>query len=440
MTGTKHSENNTEQSGESQVDKHLPSRGSTILRGLVALLILGIAGGIAYYFTAHQPKSEKTNAPERSAVIVDTTTVAVEDHPAIIHVMGQVRPARETSLRARVSGEIISVAPDFVPGGAFEKGEELLRLDPSDYELDLNVKQAALAQARAALKLEQGQQTIAKDELKILEQTTGRTIQDSDLALRKPQLEQAQADLAAAKANVALAELNLKRTHVKSPFNAIITARSANLGDVVSTQETLATLVSTDEYWIDIDVPVQQLNWLHLPISTTEKGSRAIIELDGGRGIRHGKLLKITGTLNAESRLANVLVSVPDPLLLREATRQDKNVKAPLVLGDYVKVALIGKTLKNAAKVPHAYIRDGNTLWLAQDGKLVIKKADIVYEDQDYAYIQDGITARDQIITTDIITPIDGMDIKHQNTQTNKSNPAEAEDITPSGASRTAQD
>lgn len=379
---------------------------SIAARTVLVLIILAAAAAIYAYFILNEAHTDKTNDIKAQNIIVKTTPVALSTYPIKIEVMGHVVAARKAALKARVSGEIIKVSDEFIPGGLLKAQEEILHIDPSGYILDVKVKKAALSQVRAVLTLELGQQAIAKDELKIIEQSTGRKLANSDLALRKPQLAQARANVESAKANLALSDLNLTRTTLKAPFNALVSMRATDQGNVISPQDTLATLVSTDEFWIDAEIPVHNLRWLVLP-QGEKAGSTAHITLDGGRGERTGALIKTTGSLNQQSHLAAVIISVRDPLLL-EATNA---LKSPMILGDYVKVTLMGRKLSNTARILQSHLRNNNTIWLERGEKLIIQPIEIAYADRQYAYISKGLKHGDKIVTSNIITPIHGMDI-----------------------------
>lgn len=380
---------------------------STALRALIAIAILAAAGSIFYFLILNPAKTEKVAEEKDHALHVSTQDVQIGTHPVIIEVMGQVTPAKEIELKSRVSGEILEASQSFIPGGIFAKDEQIIQIDRLDYELALKVAKANQRQALAALQLELGQQEIAKDELKVLEQTTGKKLKNSDLALRKPQLEQARADLDSAKANLDVAELDLKRTKLSAPFNAIITERTANLGDIISAQDTIATLVGTDEYWIETEVPIQYLHWIN---AHENDGSDAIINLNGINAQRRGIVKKIAAKLDEKSRMATVIISVDDPLLLTDKSKNDDTL-SPLILGDFVRLKLIGRTLENVVRLPSERVRDEQTIWLERDSKLLIQKIDIAYQDRHFVYITKGLKAGDKVVTTDIITPVSGMDI-----------------------------
>ena len=85
--------------------------------------------------------------------------------------MGTVVPAESVTLQPQVDGEIVFVSDDLEPGGLLSAGDELLRIDPRDYELAVLQRESEVAQAQSTLRLEQGQQSIAKREFELLSES-----------------------------------------------------------------------------------------------------------------------------------------------------------------------------------------------------------------------------------------------------------------------------
>lgn len=404
-----------------------------ILRIFVSLffivLFLGGGLGIATYFMMNPAKSEKKGAAEKVIPFVSVVPAVLGDHPVMIELMGQVEAEKEAMIKAQVGGEIVSVSERFVPGGFFKAGEEILRIDDKDYALDVRVKGAAYNQAKAALDLELGQQEIAKQELELLRATTGKALKNSDLALRKPQLKQARADLESAQANLDMAKLMLERTIVRAPFDAVVVDRNSTIGNVVGTQDVLATLVNTKAYWVRTEVPAHHLSWIQSSSYSVpegdespvlSKGSSVSVSLNRSPSTRDGFVLNVNGKIDAQSRLADVIVQVDDPLLLGEGSKVDGAL--PLVIGDYVRLNVHGKTLEDVAKLPLTYLRRNQTIWILRDGLLAIVPVKLVYEDRYFAYVASGISEGDLIITSDIVTPVDGMALRVREEKT-PSNP-----------------
>jgi RND family efflux transporter MFP subunit len=380
-----------------------------LLSHIIPVIVLIIGAIIATLYVTNPEQAVTQPKPTSKPTIVKTTQLKAGRYTVKVEAMGQVIPAVKIALKARVNGEITKTNKNFLPGGHFKAGDAILHIDPEDYKIAMQKQQAIYNQANADFSLEMGQQEIAKKELALLTKITGKSIEKPALALRAPQLARAAAELKKARSDLATAKLNVRRTTIKAPFNALVTKREATFGEVISTQNSLATLVSTDEYWVDISVPINQLQWLNIPRSKDDTGSTVEVLQDGGRGSRSGTLINMTGTIDTRSRLASLLVSVLDPLLL-DAKHTQQNIM-PLIIGDYVKVVLNGKTLDKAFRIPLSQIHDGNVIWLAESGKLHIKQIMPVYEDRTFAYITSDLKDGDVIVTSDIAAAINGMKI-----------------------------
>lgn len=372
-----------------------------LIRVIVPVIII-LAGTAAWaYFKATAPQMEK-QAPPKAVSAVEVTTVQNSDTPVVISAMGSVVASRQVTLTARVSGDVIWISPHFIPGGYIAKGEEILRLDPADYKVDLQKRQSALAEAKADLAIEQGNQTIAREELRLLSETAGDSIAATDLALRKPQLQKAEAAVASAEADLQAARLDLERTVIRAPFNALVTACQVNLGANVSAQTSLVTIADTDEYWVEAVIPVDQL--AHLDLTA---GSPALVRSQSGQVERRGRAVRLTGQLSETSRMAKVIVAIADPLGIRSDT-----VPEPMILGDYVTVHIQGRTLKSVIELPRTALRDDNTVWLYDNARLQIRPVTLSWKDDQRVYVQEGLTAGDRVIVSDLAIPVRGMALK----------------------------
>jgi multidrug efflux pump subunit AcrA (membrane-fusion protein) len=358
------------------------------------------------------------------ATLVEVETMHTQDYPIVIETLGQVKPAVEVSLRSQVSGTIINTTPAFTPGKVVSSGEVLIQIDPKDYELALQKQEALYQQAQASYAIEQGQQQIAQNELSLLFEVTGQKPEDTTLALRAPQLAQVEAALENARVDLDMARLDVQRTTISAPFDALITERLVGIGDNISTQDKLSTLVATDRYWVTLAVPLQQLTQLQLPKKriyqpgVSPRVIEAEVLLQGTNHRRKAYVLGTTGVVNEDSRLAEILVAIPDPLLLKGKAqhKQETMEHSTFSLGDYVKVLLPGKRIKNGIRLPLAWLREGNAVWLMVDGTLKRKKLTPVYQDQKYAYFTQGLTTGDTIITSELVLVVDGMPVRTQDT------------------------
>ena len=374
---------------------------------IICGIILGVAALVTIIIFNTEPSAQKRGATKQTAMLVDVTTVNRGTYSPNIVATGTVQPSRDIMLSPRVSGEIIDMSDAFVPGGYAKKGEVLLQIDPSDYRNTLEQRKSDLEQQRANLDMEMGRQEVAQQELDLIGDTL---MQDTSLVLRKPQLNQVKAQLKAAEASVNQAELNLQRTTIRAPFDAHILSRNANIGSQVNVGDMLGRLVGRDEYWVNVTVPVGMLRWLSFP---GEDGEGSPVKVRNRTAwpdseFRTGQLYKRIGSLEEQTRLARVLVTIPDPL----AYETDSSEVPGLLIGAFVETKITGNPVKNVVRLNRDYLRKDETVWVMKDGKLSIRKVEILLKDSKYAYITEGLEDGEKVVTTNLSTVSDGAPLR----------------------------
>jgi RND family efflux transporter MFP subunit len=375
---------------------------------LLSLVVItaGIAG--AAYISKSAPKARK-RPPTRMAPLVQVISVNPDNHGVTVSAMGTAIPAREITFEARVAGEIVAIHPEFTIGGFLKKDSEVLRIDPQDYELALILASARVKDAESKLKLLEAEAEAARDEWSVLYPDQDQTKnQPPPLVFKQPQLSAAKAMLTAEKAEVKRAHLNLSRTRIRAPFNAIVRAKQVDIGSQVSAQEKLAELVGTDEYWIQASIPVDRLNWIMIPRHPAEPGSRVRILHRNGYQIA-GTVIKLLGDLESEGRMARILVRVKDPLNLNKA----ENNQPALLIGEYVRIEIEGRKLQHVYRIPRTALRDDVNIWVVNnDSKLEIRPVEILWRDAQSVLLRDGLEPDDQLIISDLPAPISGMPVQ----------------------------
>ena len=375
----------------------------------LAVLLLGTGAAVSAYWLTNKPKA-KRRPPRSASVLVEIMPIRHETKRVTIRAMGTVVAAQTIHLAPRVSGDIVQVSKEFLPGGRFGAGDLILRIDPRDYQFVVQQKASEVVQAERDLKLELGQQSVAKREYELLKDAVEK--EDQELVLRKPQLKTAQAALVAAQASLAKAKLDLKRTDVRAPFNAKVQSRQVNLGSQVSTGTQLAELVGTDEYWVEVSVPVDQLKWIKIPTKSGQPGSPVRIHYAAawGPGIfRKGHVLRLATELEPQGRMAKLIASIRDPLSLAP-----ENADCPaMILGAYVRVEIDGKDLPDMVQVPRLALRDGNNLWIVSpQNTLDVRSVKIVWSGREFVYVADELREGDSLIISGLATPVQGMALR----------------------------
>lgn len=376
---------------------------------VVCLVILLLAGGITATIFLTEPEAKKVSATKKTAMLVQVERAESGDFHPQIAATGTVQPARDIVLNPRVSGQVLDIDQQFTPGGILSEGEAILQIDPADYRNTLALRKSQLKQAQTDLQLELGRQNVAQQDYKSLNDTAGLSTNKA-LILRKPQLEAAQASVGAAKASVRQARLDLSRTTVRAPFNALVLRRNANVGSQVATGDNMGRLVGIDRYWVELTMPLRKMPWLSFP-REGEKGAKVMISCpsawDEGEQ-RTAYLFKKNGALNNQTRMARVMAEVQDPLGYH---RDSVNVPE-LIIGSFIQARIKGREITDVVRLKRDYLRKSETVWVMKDDKLDIRKLDIVLKDHKYAYIRKGLSEGEKVVTTNLSTVSQGAALR----------------------------
>ena len=375
---------------------------------IISLVILLVSAAITFVVFITEPEAQREGASKKTAMLVDVVQVNRGDYTPTVEATGTVQAAKDITLSTQVGGEVVSISENFIPGSFVKKGEVLLQINPADYRNTLQLRKSDLQLAKAALSVEMGRQEVARKDYELIgEEFTG---ENQDLVLRKPQLESAKANVAAAEAAVQQAMLNLQRTTVRAPFDAHIISRNANTGSQLAPGTELGRLVGMEEYWVAANVPVSKVSWLTFAEKEAGSGSDVkIVNESWPEGMyRKGNLFRLVGALDVQTRLARVLVSISDPLMRK--AKQD--TLPPLMIGTFVEAHIQAREIPDVVRLSRDYLRQGQTVWVMKEGKLNIREVDILFEDAEYAYIREGLSDDELVVTTDLSTVVEGSGLR----------------------------
>ena len=207
---------------------------------LIPLSILVGAGALVAFLIKTKPEPQQSTPPQ---IIqhVEVMTIKIDTHTPWIETFGTVRSYYQTQLASLVAGEIIDISARFQAGESVRKGDVLIKLNPADYLANLAKQKSAVAAAQQKLEEEKVRSRLAKNDWI----SSGRDIKKApEYTLRLPHVESATQALVSAEAALTKANLDLERTNVKSPYDAIIESRSANPGSIVGIGSALGKLIA----------------------------------------------------------------------------------------------------------------------------------------------------------------------------------------------------
>ena len=404
------------------------SREKFLKIGLPLLVLL--AAFLLMQLLLQQRRPPEPRVKETLGALVEVLTVQPRSHQVVVSATGTVQAAQEIELLPRVSGQISRLGKNFVAGGFVRRGELLLVIDPVDYQLALSRAQAAVAQAQVAVETTVGRAAIARLEWQQFARPGEE--EPSPLALFQPQLAEARAGLAAAEADLAAAKLNLERTEIRSPFNARIRSKAAEVGQFVQAGSRIAVLTGTDAVEVVAPVPQAELPWLALPRPGEGLAAKAVRTADGASpdqlhrsnssatvwleagGHRYqwpGRLARTLGEVEPQGRMVQLVITIPDPYGLKKGAAPTFEVD--LLPGMFVGVELGGRRLDGVFSLPRRALREESTVWLlGDDNRLEVRPVAVVRRERDFVLIDRGLAAGDRVVLTALAGAAAGLPLR----------------------------
>lgn len=228
---------------------------------LVAVVLLALAGGAAWWFLAGN-----------KAVAVQTATVRANGQgpsaDAVLQATGYVTARRAATVSAQITGTLTEVLIE--EGFRVRKGQVLARLDDSGLRAALAAAEAQARSAQATMGQVRAQIAQAEAdarrqaELAASGMSTRQSQEQTATAVKTytAQLEVAQRQAEAAQAQVTQARVNFDYATVRAPFDGVVTARAAQVGEIISplsagggfTRTGVGTIVDMDSLEVGVDV------------------------------------------------------------------------------------------------------------------------------------------------------------------------------------------
>jgi len=326
--------------------------------------------------------------------LVEVLELRTMDASFTINSQGTVRPRTETVLSSEVSGAIVEISPKWIAGGVFEKGEVLMRIDPTNYVV-------AVDQAKALVK----QRQIEFDGAEKLLGLGYRA--ESEHA-------SAAAALASAQAELVRANRNLERTYIQLPYAGLIRSKEADLAQFVNPGSRLGVVFATDYAEVRLPLTDQDLGFLSLPgavdirESGVGEGPLAIL-----KAVQKGKLtewqarvVRTEGVVDEKSRVTYAVAMIEDPYQLNG----DGHV---LPMGTFVSAEIQGSTTGEVIRVPRSALRGSSQLlFVDSDERIRIRDVNVIRSDSKFAYVQGGAETGERICLTALGSPVNGMKVR----------------------------
>ncbi len=292
------------------------------------------------------------------------------------------------SIGVRVAGRIEEYLVD--EADRVQAGQPLVRLDSRDYRAGLEEAQATLRLARANVELR-------RKELARLRGLRERDVaSQAELDVKETELRVAEAEVARAEAAVAQARVNLDDTVLRAPLDGVILAKLKEVGEIAvpggfAGSGELIRMANLDDLRAEVDVNEADLSRVRL-------GQEAEVVPDAWPDRRYAaRVVKLypqvnrqKGTLKVEVRLLE-----PDPVLLPDMS---------------VRIHFLGEPLaprpgQPLVRLPRSALRtdpDGSYVWVVTGGRARRQAVRVAGEEGDQVVVSEGLSGGEALIQGEV--------------------------------------
>ncbi len=333
----------------------------------IIVVVIAVLVALVEWRTAGNGGKSKGKRPD-TALVVETAAVKVQPMPISLQVVGQVQSEHSVQIRPQVSGMLQQVY--FKEGQAVSKGQQLFRIDSSQYQTALNAARA--------------ESEYAKQQAQRLAPLAGKeyvTTQEYDSA--RAAADQAQAALKQA-------EINFAYTDIRAPIAGRTGSLGAKFGNLVAPGDITPLVVINQMQPILVQYSIPQQHLTELRRYQTQHSIRIFITNEDGSGdLGQGELVFIDNTVNTDTGTVLLKARVP-------------NAHEQLWPGQFVGVRTQFAMQSDAVVVPQSAIQtgqNGNFVYVVENGSAAIRAVQVGRQVGDLAVISSGLKAGETVVT-----------------------------------------
>jgi len=418
---------------------------SFLFRFLRVLMVLAIAGALAFWLYEIRTKPEKKEL-KRTPPSVRILEVHPQSEIMTVDAFGTVFPRKLVKIAVEVPGRIDYLNPAFVEGGVIGKQDLLIRIDQRSYGLDKEAAAVRINQARVDIdslsqdirnlkndsELAKANVNLALQELTRIKALTKnqfasktsldkaeqqhlaariqlQTIQNR-LLLTAPLMKLKKSALAMANVDFKKSDLALKKTEIRSGFNGFVMDKQVEVGEYVNPGQALGSIYEKGALDVDVKIPLEQMKWIetffkdgHMPRAKVSIANFTSPE----KTVWNARVARIKARIDEKTRTLPMTLEIQDRIV--DAAYDSPSSMFDLKPGIFVKCRIIGETLENIFVLPRYLLKTGDILFVVTDNRLEMRKVNVLRKFEEKIYINEGLNKGDLIVFSPLPTSIDGM-------------------------------
>ncbi|HCH21081.1 MAG: hypothetical protein CL692_06805 [Cellvibrionales bacterium] len=373
----------------------------------IAVIVLAI--GLSSFLVSYQPEIDKI-IPAKTLPTIETKNIKLTTISQSVTAYGLVKPHKQIALASEIAGRVIWVSEKLISGGKFDQFDPLIRIENTDYKLQLDKASAENTRAQVDLGIYesdyQRQQGLFKKNL----------ISNSQLDDAYKVYKRAEATLKITQANLEQASLNFQRTEITAPFSGRVQQESIDEGGYLTVGASIATLYADDIVEVRLPISNDDLGFLNWPqqmrgtLSPEESIAVSITSTYGGIDYQwQGQLVRIESEVDPKTRLFHAVAVVKNP---------EFGEQPPLTVGLFVTAEIAGRSYDQSVLLPRSAVIDNRVLIVNEDNRLMYREIEIIRINKDSVLVGRGLNNNELICVTPPSIIFEGMEVNPSFQQT----------------------
>lgn len=354
---------------------------------------------------------------------------------------GIVTPARSWDAVAEVAGQVVWLSDQLKSGNLIREGSELLHIDPSFYQLELQQIEREDNALRVKQKTQQDSLILEQRSLDSLRSDRDRKLalhkqgavstsdlEDTERAVirgetavqnLKNNLALTKADLEVLQTRIANAELQLSRTIIKAPFDVRITDLEVGVAQYANKGQLLFRADSIDQAEVEARFPIGRLRPLISSRNSTENVSSSPSERSPGAlklaakvklsTANHtvewpAQVTRVAGQVDPKTQTIGVVVVIDQPY-----SQAQPGKRPPLVRNTFVEVELSKQSKGKPLVIPASSLREGKVYVANPENRLESRKVKVMVNQDGAIGLNKGVDEGERVLVRPPVPAVEGM-------------------------------
>jgi len=407
--------------------------GLLVLRGVIPLVVLTVAIGVFLALAKSRPDLTPRPVSEHAWPVM-VAKVEITDHQPRLRLYGETVAGRQVHLRALVAGEVTHASAALVEGGVVRKGDEILKIDPFEFDTRVaegraNVREAGarLDEINAMVALEADRIIAAGEQLELSRVDLERAVKlrkeglvsqkavddrkivvrdreqaleqrKSGLKIERAKAEQQRAILERHEAALRRARRALADTRLTAPFDAYVSNVNAEIGQMIGVNDRVATLIDRDRVDVRFNLSDGQFGRILSEEGSVIGRKLKVLWRVGETELGYDAVIdRVAAQISAASGGVQLFARITN------------NPERPLRPGAFVEVMLADRSYADVVRLPETALYGGTQVYVIEAGRLKARTVSLIGYSGGDILVRGALKPGEQVLTTRLSEAGDGV-------------------------------